>query len=130
MSSQSLLDTTYWIDVCQKDGNLLATGGGGKKVKIFDKRHGEIIQTFDKIHQGKQVCSAVFKNGGGIGWLNHFLFNFGFGICFFILLFRWYLLCEMEPRRQRACQRFFWQNYKTLGLQDRQVHSVRHIKLR
>ena len=43
-------DTTYWIDACQNDGNLLATCGYDCNVKIFDKRVSKIINTFDDIH--------------------------------------------------------------------------------
>ena len=43
---------TRWIDVCQSNGNLLASGGGDMTVKIFDKREAKIVQTFDGIHKG------------------------------------------------------------------------------
>ena len=43
---------TRWIDVCQSNGNLLASGGGNMAVKIFDKREAKIVQTFDGIHKG------------------------------------------------------------------------------
>ena len=43
---------TFWIDVCQSDGNLLASGGYDLNVKIFDKRESKIVQTFDDIHDG------------------------------------------------------------------------------
>ena len=42
----------YWIDACQTNGNLLASGGTDQDVKIFDKRESEIVQTFDDIHNG------------------------------------------------------------------------------
>ena len=47
-----LIELTTWIDVCQSDGNMLATGGDEKKVNIFDKREAKIVQTFDDIHEG------------------------------------------------------------------------------
>ena len=43
---------THWIDVCQGNGNLLATGGEENNIKIFDKRESKIIKTFDDIHTG------------------------------------------------------------------------------
>ena len=42
--------TTYWIDVCQSNGNLLVSAGAQKLVRIFDKRESKIVQTFDGIH--------------------------------------------------------------------------------
>ena len=58
---KSLIDFTYWIDVCQSDGNLLASGGEDRNIKICDKRESKIVRTFDKIHGGKQILS-IFKN--------------------------------------------------------------------
>ena len=46
------LGVTYWIDVCQSDGNMLASGDSNKQLKIFDKRKSKIVQTFDGIHTG------------------------------------------------------------------------------
>ena len=48
----SLLDWTFWIDVCQNDGNMLASGGTDVNLKIFDKRESKIVQTFNEIHLG------------------------------------------------------------------------------
>ncbi len=47
------LDRTNWIDICQSNGNLLASGGQDKAIKIFDKRESKIVETFDDIHSGK-----------------------------------------------------------------------------
>ena len=51
-----LLDDTFWIDVCQSNGNLLAASGKDEKVKIFDKRESKIVQTFDGIHICNIFC--------------------------------------------------------------------------
>ena len=46
---------TLWIDVYQNDGNLLASGGTDKNIKIFDKRESKVIKTFDGVHAGKNL---------------------------------------------------------------------------
>ena len=51
---------TYWIDVCQNDGNLLVSCGTDKNINIFDKRESKIIKTFDKVHSSKNL--DLFKN--------------------------------------------------------------------
>ena len=48
----SLIDHTLWIDVCPSNGNLLASAGYDKNVKIFDKRGSQIVRTFNRIHTG------------------------------------------------------------------------------
>ena len=50
---------TYWIDVCQNDGNLLVSSGWDKNIKIFDKRESKIIKTFDDVHSSKNL--VLFK---------------------------------------------------------------------
>ena len=63
--------STIWIDICQSNGNLLATGGGDQNVKIFDKRESKIVKTFDGIHSSKilwfvklfQTCNYNFLDG-------------------------------------------------------------------
>ena len=50
-----ILEWTHWIDVCQNDGNLLASGGNDNNIKIFDKRESKIIKTFDDIHSGNNL---------------------------------------------------------------------------
>lgn len=39
------------IDVLPINGNLLASAGWDKKVKMFDKRESNIVRTFDDIHK-------------------------------------------------------------------------------
>ena len=51
---------TFWIDVCQSDGNLLA-GDGDSGIKIFDKRVLKIIKTFGRVHSSKNM--GLFKQG-------------------------------------------------------------------
>lgn len=46
---------SYWMDVCQSNGNLLAIGGDDCNIKIFDKRESRIVKTFDGIHSGKRL---------------------------------------------------------------------------
>lgn len=45
--------STYWIDVCPSNGNLLASCGQEKKVKVFDKRESGIVKTFDEVHSSE-----------------------------------------------------------------------------
>ena len=46
------VEYTCWIDVCQSNGNLLASGGDDMNVKIFGKRESKIVRTLDGIHTG------------------------------------------------------------------------------
>jgi WD40 repeat protein len=50
-----------WIDVCQSNGNLLASGGDDKAIKIFDKRESKIVKTFQGIHSGKEFHSCCHR---------------------------------------------------------------------
>ena len=45
------VSATSWIDVCQSNGNLVASGGNDQLVKIFDKRESKIVRTFGGIHE-------------------------------------------------------------------------------
>ncbi len=54
-----IIDCTMWIDVCQSNGNLLASGGDGNAIKIFDKRKSDIVKTFENIHSGKILHSIL-----------------------------------------------------------------------
>ncbi len=51
----SVIGWTYWIDVCQSNGNLLASGGQDKAIKIFDKREPKIVKTFEAVHSRKEL---------------------------------------------------------------------------
>ena len=50
--------TTYWIDVCPTDSNLLVSGGTDKNIKIYDRRESKIVKTIDDIHSRK-ICFIV-----------------------------------------------------------------------
>ncbi len=52
-----IIDYTLWIDVCQSNGNLLASGGTDGTIKIFDKRGSKIIKSFEGVHSGKELHS-------------------------------------------------------------------------
>lgn len=47
-------DYTIWIDICPSNGNMLATGGMDKDIKIFDQREAKIVKTFQGIHSGRE----------------------------------------------------------------------------
>ena len=49
----SILGSTYWIDVCQIDSNLLASCGNKIKINVFDKRCSKIVRNFDDTGYGK-----------------------------------------------------------------------------
>lgn len=49
------------IDVCQSDGNLLASGGRDSDIKIFDKRNSKIVKVFS----GNDSCNFI------LFFLNH-----------------------------------------------------------
>lgn len=50
-----MFKATLWIDVCPNNGNLLASGGDDRNIKIFDKRVSTIVKTFDHIHSGMDL---------------------------------------------------------------------------
>lgn len=76
---------TYWIDVCPNDENLLATGGGDSKIKIYDQRIGKVACTL------------------GVGQTsNHFFLVSKCGsieAIIYINVLRLYLLCQMGSLR-------------------------------
>ncbi len=53
IKNEFIIDFAYWIDVCQSNGNLLASGGGDGITKIFDKRESKIVKTFEDVHPSK-----------------------------------------------------------------------------
>ena len=42
------------MDACPNDGNLLAADGGNGSIKIFDRREGRIVKTFEEVHAGNK----------------------------------------------------------------------------
>ncbi len=54
-----IIDFTFWIDVCQSNGNLLASGGQDGIIKIFDKRESKIVKTFEGVHSSKELHSIL-----------------------------------------------------------------------
>ena len=46
---------TFWIDICQNNGNLLAACGMDMEIKIFDKRESKIIKTFVGAHSSNNL---------------------------------------------------------------------------
>ena len=47
------IDSTYWIDVGPTSPNLLAAGGEGKNISIYDKRNSKIARVFENVHTGR-----------------------------------------------------------------------------
>ncbi len=74
----SFLAYTFWIDVCQSDANLMASGGYDKAIKIFDKRESKIVKTFEGIHSGKKFHS-IFVVIRYLSFVFYFIYlNFSF----------------------------------------------------
>lgn len=48
-----LIATIGWIDVCPRNGNLLAVCSGDSYIKILDKRESKFVKVFDPIQKGK-----------------------------------------------------------------------------
>lgn len=53
------MGTTYWIDVCPTDGNLVATCDSDKNIKIYDARESKLIDTLDRIHLGEKRMQFI-----------------------------------------------------------------------
>jgi len=51
-------DSTYWIDVCQSNGNLLASDGSDGIIKIFDKQESKIVKAFERVHSSEELNSV------------------------------------------------------------------------
>ncbi len=75
-----VIDWTVWIDVCQSNGNLLASGGQDSIIKIFDKRGSKIVKTFQGVHSSKELHSIFV-----------FIRYWGFVCCLICLIFIFYL---------------------------------------
>lgn len=41
-----------WID-WRRDGNLVACAGEGRNIKIYDRRAGSIVRSFNMLHNGE-----------------------------------------------------------------------------
>ena len=54
-----MIESTYWIDVCPSNSNLLATVGTDCNVEIFGRRESTIVRTIDSIHYGNN-CKIIF----------------------------------------------------------------------
>ncbi len=54
-----IIGYTFWIDVCQSDPNLLASGSQDQIIKIFDKRESKIVKTFEEVHSSKEFPSVL-----------------------------------------------------------------------
>lgn len=44
---------TFWIDACPSNGNLIASGGEDKSIKLYDKRSSRIVKIFNELHEGE-----------------------------------------------------------------------------
>ena len=99
------------MDVCQSDGNLLASGGDDQNIKIFDKRESRVVINFDAIHSS--------KINYGLIWINpyHDIYS------------RPSQLCELESSWRYARKRILRYNRQTVGLQDRESDLFRsHLR--
>ena len=96
-----MVDCARWIDVCQSNGNLLASGGEDCGVHIFDKRESRVVQIFPKSH-----TSEFF----------HFFEERIPHV--YITVYRLDKLRAMEPKRQYACNCFMGPDSQSIGLKD------------
>ena len=83
-------ENTHWIDICETNGNLLASGGRDATIKIFDKRRAKIVKTFGDIHAGKKIICVIY----------FVTVNFSTSINSFVNIQRRYQMCAVEPRTE------------------------------
>lgn len=96
ISSYSLLSSLgieriLWIDVCPENGSLVAAGGEGNSIYVYDRRESKVVKTFSSIHTSKKF----------------FLSNL-------TVICRRYQMCEMGSKRRLPCEcvcRSFGKNY-------------------
>ena len=57
----SMVELTNWIDVCPKDGNLLASCGEGEcmGIKIYDRRESKFVKFVGRRTLGKRVALSL-----------------------------------------------------------------------
>ena len=41
-----------WIDACPTDSNLLAAGGFGMNISVYDKRNSKVVEVIKGVHTG------------------------------------------------------------------------------
>lgn len=53
--------SSFWIDVCPTDGNLLASGGEDKNIKIFDRCESSIVKISTELHSSRPITFNFVK---------------------------------------------------------------------
>lgn len=84
-SFKEIAAQTFWIDVNPINGNLIATCGTDKNIKIYDRRESKIVKTFQESHTGK----------GAAIWLNITANYSTVNILDFVNCVRWDSIGEM-----------------------------------
>lgn len=92
---------TMWIE-WKSCGNLLATCGSDREVRIYDRREGKIVKRFEKVHEGSLVeCFFLASNP---------------------LLIRFSVLREIKFSRESHRYRFKRQNCEDCGVHYGKTH--------
>lgn len=66
----------HWIDVCPRNGNLVATGSNDGSIKIFDRREFNIVKTLNSIHSSKNFDPFLLEHGTTSLLLGFYVFRF------------------------------------------------------